>query len=359
MGEWKPEPKTADDVLSQISEAIVTSKGWPTPIYRDPATRRVLSVADSVAVTPATVLLSGESGVGKEVFARYIHARSPRYGQPFVAINCAAVPESLMESEFFGHERGAFSGAHKQHQGVFEQANRGTLLLDEVSEMPLDLQSKLLRVLQERKIRRVGGTKDIGVDIRVIATTNRDLLKYVDEGHFRRDLYYRLSVFPLAIPALRDRPRDIEALLRHYVGTFAEAFDKQVEGLSPTAVKKVQAHPFPGNVRELVNVVQRAIILCGDATEIDAEHIVFETTDEFLQKVEEFGAEESDLEDDLMSFKVGGQPLTEIRRIVILETLKHYEGNRSRTAEALGLSTRTIRNKLREYRDRGDDPPES
>ena len=360
MGEWKREPQTADDVISQISEAIVTTNGWPAPIYRDPATKRVLSVADSVAATPATVLLSGESGVGKEVFARYIHARSPRYSGPFVAINCAAVPENLLESEFFGHERGAFSGAVKQHQGVFEQANQGTLLLDEVSEMPLDLQAKLLRVLQERKIRRVGGTKDLAVDVRVIATTNRDLLQYVEEGGFRRDLYYRLSVFPLAIPPLRDRPKDIEVLVRHYVSTFAEAFGKDVRGVTAAAMKQLREHPFPGNVRELVNVVQRGIILCGDAKEIDVDHLIFETTDEFLEQMSEFGTEESELsEAELMSFKVGRQPLTEIRRIVILETLKHYQGNRSRAAEALGLSTRTIRNKLREYREKGGETPDS
>lgn len=356
--DWESSPLTADDVLTQISEAIVTSQGWPTPIHRDPATRRLLSVADSVAATPATVLLSGESGVGKEVFARYIHAHSSRDRGPFVAINCAAIAESLMESELFGHEKGAFSGAIKQHTGVFEQAEGGTLLLDEITEMPLELQSKLLRVLQERKVRRVGATKDISVDIRIIATTNRDLLEYVDEGHFRRDLYYRLSVFPLAIPPLRDRPKDIPPLVAHYVAKLAEAFEKKIEGVSTEAMARLQSYPFPGNVRELVNVVQRAIILCGSSATIEKEHLAFETTTEMLEEVEEYSAEKSD-DSAEVSFKVGAQPLTEVRRVIIMETLRLYKGNRSKTAEALGLTTRTIRNKLRDYRERGDEVPDS
>lgn len=355
MSDWQARPLTADDVLSQISEAIATTNGWPTPIHRDPATRRVLSVADSVAATPATVLLSGESGVGKEVFARYIHDRSNRRKQAFVAINCAAIPESLLESELFGHEKGAFSGAVKQHRGVFEQADKGTLLLDEVTEMPLELQAKLLRVLQERKVRRLGGTHDVEVDIRIIATTNRDLKEYVEAGSFRRDLYYRLCVFPLAIPPLRDRPGDIDALFEHYVAQFAQAFEKSIAGIDDGARKKLQTYAFPGNVRELVNIVQRAIILCPDGERIRAEHITFETTEAMLETVQEFGADPSEVDTGEVRFKVGETPLTEVRRVIILETLKHYDGNRTEAAAALGLTTRTIRNKLRDYRERGGD----
>ncbi len=349
-------PFTADDVITQISEAIVASDKSNTPVFRDPKTKRLLSLADSVASTPATVLLSGESGVGKEVFARYIHSRSPRKARPFVAINCAAIAESLLESELFGHEKGAFSGAVKQHKGVFEQADNGTLLLDEISEMPLDLQSKLLRVLQERTIRRVGGTKDIPVDIRVIATTNRDLLGYVDEGHFRRDLYYRLSVFPIEIPPLRERPGDIPVLAEHYARKLSAAFDREVTGLTDGALERLADYPFPGNVRELVNVIQRAIILAGDADELGVEHLAFETTQEVLDSVRELAIEEEE-EDPTVSFTVGETPLTEVRRLVILETLRHYDGNRSRTAEALGVSARTIRNKIKQYRELGIDVP--
>lgn len=350
-------PFTADDVISQISEAIIASGDWQPPVYDDPVTGRLLSLADSVAGTPATVLLSGESGVGKEVFARYIHFRSPRKQRPFVAINCAAIAESLLESELFGHEKGAFSGAVKQHRGVFEQANKGTLLLDEISEMPLDLQPKLLRVLQERVVRRVGASKDIDVDIRVIATTNRDLLEFVDEGHFRRDLYYRLSVFPIEIPPLRERKKDIPKLAVHYTRQLSRAFDREIDGLTDEALTRLEEYPFPGNVRELVNVVQRAIILAGDAPKIGVEHLAFETTQEVLDSVRGLAIDED--EDSTVSFKVGETPLTEVRRLVILETLRHYDGNRSRTAEALGVSARTIRNKIKQYRELGIEVPDS
>lgn len=360
--DWDSRPLTADDVLAHISEAIVTSKGWPRPIHADENTKRLLSLAESVAATPATVLLSGESGVGKEVYARYIHNRSKRADGPFVAINCAAIPDSLLESELFGHEKGAFSGAVKQHKGVFEQSIGGTLLLDEISEMPIDLQSKLLRVLQERMVRRVGGTKDVPIDIRVIATTNRDLMGHVDDGHFRRDLYYRLSVFPLEIPPLRDRPGDIPVLVTHYAKVLSEAYDAPLQGVATSAMERLKKYKFPGNVRELVNIMQRAMILRGDSPVIEAQHLAFETTPEMLDSMKEQanddGLDEDTENDDSneVRFKVGEQPLTEIRRVIILETLKHYDGNRSQTAAALGLSTRTIRNKLKDYRERGDLP---
>lgn len=346
---------SVDTFLNDVSEAFVHREDAAL-VAVDPVTTRMIALMDSVASTPATVLLSGESGVGKEVFARYIHRRSKREKSHFVAINCAAVAASLLESELFGHERGAFSGAISTHQGVFERAHGGTLLLDEVSEMPLELQVKLLRVIQERQVQRVGGTRTIDIDIRIIATTNRDLMKYVDEGKFRRDLYYRLSVFPITVPPLRDRPAEIIALVKHYVKELSVAFDQPVSGITSAAQKRLMSYAFPGNVRELVNIVQRAIIICPRGGVIDAEHIVFENTPEVLIGVRHLAEKVDDADDSSqMKFEIGKQPLTEIRRNIIVETIRHFHGNRSKAAEVLGISTRTIRNKLKQYREMGID----
>lgn len=348
------DPVTVDSFFNDVSEAFV-HREESNVVAVDPLTTRMISLMDSVAATPATVLLSGESGVGKEVFARHIHRRSKRDRGPFIAINCAAIPASLLESELFGHERGAFSGAVATHQGVFERAHGGTLLLDEVSEMPLELQAKLLRVIQERQVQRVGGTRLIDIDIRIIATTNRDLLRYVDENKFRRDLYYRLSVFPIMIPPLRDRPGEILALVQHYVRELSAAFDQPVAGITSAAQRRLLSYSYPGNVRELVNIVQRAIIICPRGGFIDAEHIVFENTPEVMQGVRRMAEQAEDVEDGHMKFEIGKQSLTEIRRNVIVETIRHFDGNRSKAAEVLGISTRTIRNKLKQYREMGID----
>lgn len=342
---------------------------WPL-INDDPVSRRVLAMAESVASTPATVLLNGESGVGKEVYARFIHRNSRRANGPFVAVNCAAIPDQLLESQLFGHEKGAFSGAVKQHQGVFERAHKGTLLLDEITEMPLELQSKLLRVIQEREVVRVGGSKPLKVDIRIIATTNRDLVRWVDEGNFRRDLYYRINVFPLAIPALRDRPGDIVPLFRFYLGKLSKIFNKSVTGLTSEAAEKLERYPFPGNVRELVNITERAIIICGESSVIEAEHILVEGSDELLQqfrhaaevevqRVDSEASSPSDESEDepSVTFELGSKALTDVRRVIILKTLKQFDGNRTRTAESLGVSVRTIRNKLKQYREDGEEIP--
>lgn len=329
-------------------------------IAEDPVSKRVLSLAESVARTPSTVLLTGESGAGKEVIARFIHTRSDRAGQPFVAINCAALPPNLLESELFGHEKGAFSGAVQQHHGMFERARGGTILLDEISEMSVELQAKLLRVLQERVMYRVGGSKEITLDVRIIATSNRDLQACVEEGSFRRDLYYRLNVFPLHIPSLRERPKDIEALIRHYLPKFAESLNRPVEGMSARALKKLQDYSFPGNVRELVNVIERAVILALNSEYIDVEHIVLDTSvdpSQFIHTRNREGA--STGQRSSIRFVPGAEPLTEVRMRVILSTLEKFEGNRTHTAEALGVSLRTIRNKIRKYRDLGMDVPES
>ena len=332
-----------------------------TVIYRDEKTEEVCRLAENVARTPATVLLTGETGVGKEVFARFIHRKSKRAGGPMVAINCAALSESLLESELFGHEKGAFSGAIDRHTGVFEQADGGTLLLDEITEMPLNLQTKLLRVIQEREVVRVGGAESIPVDIRLIATTNRDLKEYVEEGNFRRDLYYRINVFPLEIPALRDRSDDIKPLASYYTNRLAAAFDSDVQGLTGAAVRKLEAYSFPGNIRELINIIERALILAMDEEMIDEEHIALDETEVVSSKTSDSENaqaeglyEDTDVDEQpphMVRFRAGDAPLTDIRRVVIKETLDRYDGNRSQTARSLGVSTRTIRNKLKQYKE--------
>lgn len=342
--------ETIDEFLEDLAGAYPLNGS--DLICVDRGTVKLVRLLDSVAGTPATVLLSGESGVGKEVFARYLHEKSKVADGPFVAINCAAIPASLLESELFGHEKGAFSGAVKTHLGVFERAQNGTLLLDEISEMPLELQAKLLRVIQERQLVRVGGTNPINIKIRIVATTNRDLERYVEEGSFRRDLYYRLSVFPLVIPPLRDRRKDIVPLANFHARHFGDAYGQRVIGYSKEAMKLLRAYDYPGNVRELVNIVQRALILAPLDGTITAEHIVFHNTAEVTEAVQRFAADTNKGE---VTFKVGERSLTEVRRDMILATLRHFQGNRSKAADVLGVSARTIRNKLAQYRGLGID----
>jgi two-component system response regulator FlrC len=324
-------------------------------ICRDETTEQLLSMAENVAETPSTVLLTGESGVGKEVFARYIHRESPRSDAPWIGINCAALPPSLLESELFGHEKGAFSGAVQQHSGVFEQADGGTLLLDEVAEMPKDLQAKLLRVLQEESVTRVGGQESIDLDVRIVATTNRDLRTWVEEGKFRHDLYYRLNVFPLELPPLRDRPRDIEPIVRLYLAQFADELDQRVRGITPDALERLERYPYPGNVRELLNILERAVIMCEDGSVVGTDELVLDRNVDLLDT-----PRERDDGDDshIVQFKAGDEPLTDVRRDIILNTLLRYDGNRTKTAEVLGVSVRTIRNKIKEYREAGIPVPD-
>lgn len=337
-------------------------------ISKDPSMAKLLSLAQSVARTPSTVLLSGESGVGKEIIARYIHTHSPRAKKPFIAVNCAALPSSLLESELFGHEKGSFSGATARHAGLFERADGGTILLDEISEISLEMQAKLLRVLQERAMVRVGGREEVKLDLRVIATTNRHLRERVDQGEFRLDLYYRLNVFPLKVPPLRERKGDIEPLTRYYLGKFAHQFGSPIQGITREAMARLLAHPFPGNVRELVNVLERAVILAVDARVITSDHLLLEADISVEHFAEHHDAEpgtmeylpedsESEVEEEVLSFLPGSEPLTDVRRKIILGTLDRFDGNRTQTAKALGVSLRTIRNKLRDYREAGVEVP--
>jgi two-component system, response regulator FlrC len=301
-------------------------------IAEDALTRELLRLAARVAQSAATVLLTGESGSGKEMFARFVHDNSPRAAGPFIAINCAAIPENLLEATLFGHERGAFTGAQAAHAGKFEQANGGTLLLDEISEMPLALQAKLLRVLQEREVERVGGRKPIALDIRILATTNRDLADMVRDGRFREDLFYRLNVFPLRVPPLRERPRDIVPLARHFAARIAA---ERRPRFSAEAEAVLRSHSWPGNVRELENTVQRALILASGEV-IAAADIVLSTTATRAAAGEGFVTDIKSLERDH-----------------ILTTLKEVGGSRKLAVQRLGISERTLRYKLQQYRIEG------
>jgi len=335
----------------------------------DAASRNLFSLAARVAQTDATVLLTGESGVGKEVVARYIHNHSARRNGPFVAINCAAIPESLLEATLFGYEKGAFTGANQAQAGKFEQAQNGTLLLDEVTEMPLALQAKLLRVLQEREVERVGGKQPVRLDIRVVATSNRDMAESVSKGIFREDLYYRLNVFPLLIPSLRQRPDDVVPLARHFLADQGGKSGRPGLILTAAAEQALRTHSWPGNVRELVNVMQRAMILApGD--EVDAPHLhlvarpgtpapmaaampvqVAPVLVEAPQLASPAAQALPDGDDG--SLQSGGKKADSIKdweRELILETLASVGGSRKLAVEKLGISERTLRHKLRQYR---------
>jgi len=306
------------------------------PVAASAAMREVLEAAEDVAPTPTTVLLLGESGTGKEVVARHIHARSGRPG-PWVAVNCAALPSELLESELFGHERGAFTGAAERRAGRFELAQRGTLLLDEISELPLALQAKLLRVLQEREVDRVGGQRPIPVDVRVIATTNRDLAEMVRAGQFRSDLYYRLDVFPITLPPLRARPDDLAPLAADLLASAAASLSRPVPALAPEALEQLRHHPFPGNVRELRNLLERALVRCrvGD---LGPAHLALGP------------ARPADAA-PLSPFPLH---LPTLERLAIAEALRRVRGNRTHAARLLGIGLRTLRNKLRAAREAGE-----
>jgi two-component system response regulator FlrC len=310
----------------------------------DPASRNLFALAARVAGTDTTVLLTGESGVGKEVVARYIHNHSARRDGPFVAINCAAIPDSLLEATLFGYEKGAFTGAQQAQAGKFEQAQDGTLLLDEVTEMPLVLQAKLLRVLQEREVERVGGKKPIALDIRLIATSNRDMAKAVAKGALREDVYYRLNVFPLLIPALRQRPDDIVPLARRFLAEHAARSGRSGLCLAPSAEEALRRHAWPGNVRELENVMQRAVILAaGDTVEADALHLSLPQAAKAPPARAPFTPVDASKNDNM----------NDLEREHILETLAAVGGSRKLARERLGMSERTLRHKLKQYRDAG------
>jgi DNA-binding NtrC family response regulator len=318
------------------------------------AIRRALQMVGMAAPARATVLLQGESGTGKELFARAIHDLSERRDRPFIKLNCAALPEGLVESALFGHEKGAFTGAIKRVEGAFERAHRGTLLLDEISEMRLDLQAKLLRVLQEQEFERVGGTSPIRVDVRIIATTNRDLAAEAAAGRFRQDLYYRLSVIPLRIPPLRERIEDIPVLALRFAMRTAAELKKEITGLAPEAIELLQRHSWPGNVRELQHAVERAVILTKDP--VLGPHL-FESHHSSLAHAAPWRANSltngSAASSGNGSNGKPGTPvvlhtldINEAERVLIARALEVTGGNRTRAADMLGINVRTLRNKL-------------
>jgi two-component system response regulator FlrC len=325
----------------------------PLPVAESIAMREVLSAAEDVAVGNTTVLVLGESGTGKEVIARYVHRCSPRASGPWVAVNCAAMPAELLESELFGHERGAFTGAGERRLGRIEQADKGTLLLDEISELPPPLQAKLLRVLQEREVDRLGGGRSVPVDVRIIATSNRDLGQMVERKLFRADLYYRLYVFPIVLPPLRERPDDIPVLANHLLRKLAEELGRPVPTLADDALRGLSRYRFPGNVRELGNILERALVRCRYSV-IDLQYLDLGIPEPRSSVAAMGRTERAPLPE--RRFLPEGVPidLGSLERLAIQEALRRENGNRTRAARTLGISLRTLRNKLREYRERAE-----
>jgi DNA-binding NtrC family response regulator len=342
--EYLPLPPDAE-LIAAILAAVSTD--LPSAlVVRDPAMLALLAKAEQVAQSTASILITGESGTGKEVLARFIHAQSRRARAPFIALNCAAIPEALLESELFGHEKGAFSGAIARRIGKFEAAHQGTLLLDELAEMDIRLQVKLLRALQERCVDRVGGDRPIPVDVRILAATNRDLLAAIDAGRFREDLFFRLNVVALHIPPLRERPSDIPTLAQHFVDHYAALNESGDKRLSESAMARLMDHAWRGNVRELENAMHRAVLLTPGAL-IDADDVSIETRQ--VGPV----ANAASARGELGMASLVGRRVEDVEQALILETLQHCLGNRTHAATILGISIRALRNKLRDYAAQG------
>ena len=336
-----PDPELIAAVLAAVADDARDL------IYRDEATAAVVKLAQQIAGSDASVLITGESGTGKEVLARFVHARSGRAKKPFITVNCAAIPENLLESELFGHEKGAFTGALARRIGKFEEANGGTLLLDEISEMDVRLQAKLLRAIQERVIDRVGGNRPVPVDIRILATSNRNLGEAVREGKFREDLLFRLNVVNLKIPPLRARPADIGELATYFIKKYSAANGLAVRPLSAEARRALNTNRWPGNVRELENTLHRAVLLSSGA-EIGIDGIL--TPDGArLDSARTGVSAHAAIAAEQVTRNLVGRTVAEVERDLILETLKHCLGNRTHAANILGISIRTLRNKLNEY----------
>ena len=351
-------PFEAEVLVNMVSRYVASTEETAEFVAEDQRTKDVLALAQRVADSDATVLINGESGTGKEVFANAIHQFSDRKNGPFIAINCAAIPENMLEAMLFGYEKGAFTGAYKSSPGKFELANEGTLLLDEISEMELGLQAKLLRVLQEREVERLGGNKLIPLNVRVVATTNRDMKEEVKAGRFREDLYYRLNVFPLAIPPLRERKGDILPLTEYLLRRHVEGSGKPVPNLDQSAKETLIAHNWPGNVRELDNVSQRALILQSEGV-VTSEHIMFEPDNISATAVASPTApvlasndEEEDIQAEQDNAYLGDNLKNQEFRL-ILDALTSTNGSRKNAAEKLGISQRTLRYKLAKMREAG------
>jgi len=351
--EFIPLPPDADLIAAVL--AAVSDDNRPL-VARDPAMQSVLALADQVAGSDASILITGESGVGKEVMARYVHQKSRRAQRPFISVNCAAIPENLLESELFGHEKGAFTGALARRIGKFEEADGGTLLLDEISEMDGRLQAKLLRAVQEREIDRVGGSRPVKVDIRILATSNRDLAQAVREGTFREDLLYRLNVVNLRLPPLRDRPGDVIALAEYFVKKYAVANGVPTRPLALSARQRLAIHRWPGNVRELENAMHRAVLL-STGPEIEEFAIRLPDGQPMSGAPDAQTARVASMAAEAVQRNFVGQTVAEVEQQLIIDTLSHCFGNRTHAANILGISIRTLRNKLKEYSEAGVSVP--
>jgi two-component system response regulator FlrC len=353
--EYIPLPPDAELIAAVLEAVAEDSQSF---IYRDPIMKNVAALAEQVAPSEASILVTGESGTGKEVMARFVHQKSRRANKPFVAVNCAAIPENLLESELFGHEKGAFTGAVARRIGKFEEADGGTLLLDEISEMDVRLQAKLLRAVQERQIDRVGGTKPVNVNIRIIATSNRNLQEAVKAGEFREDLFFRLNVVNLRVPPLRERPADIQVLATHFAEKYAEVNHVAHREVAEDAMKMLTAHNWPGNVRELENAIHRSVLLATGDTISPAAILlpdgsgnlsggpVASSDTSAASAVAGAGAT---VAEDAEAAGLVGKTVAEVERDLIIDTLKHCLGNRTHAANILGISIRTLRNKLNQY----------
>ncbi|MDX1975109.1 MAG: sigma-54 dependent transcriptional regulator [Rickettsiales bacterium] len=349
--EYLPLPPN-EELIAAVLEAI--TEETKSVIYASSEMAKTLSLADQIAPSEASVMITGESGTGKEVIARYIHRKSKRENGPMISVNCAAIPEALLESELFGHEKGAFTGAVARKLGKFEEADGGTILLDEISEMDTRLQTKLLRVLQEREVDRIGGGKPVKVNIRVLATSNRTLLDEVKKGTFREDLYFRLNVINIHMPALRERKDDIKPLAEYFIAKYAKANGVPVRTLSAAALQKMMDYHWPGNVRELENTMHRTVLLAtGEQIEPDAV---------FLQGAAERAAalaaeEKSSATTSTAPNGLVGRTVDSVEQELIIDTLSHCLGNRTHAANILGISIRTLRNKLKQYSEQGLNVP--
>lgn len=375
--EYVPLPPDAE-LIAAVLQAVTEENS--DMIASDPKMQEVVKLADKIAPSEATVLITGESGTGKEVMSRYMHEKSKRKDGPFIAVNCAAIPENLLESELFGHEKGAFTGANSKRIGKFEEAHKGTILLDEVSEMHPQLQAKLLRAIQEKEVTRVGSNNPVKVDVRILATSNRNLEQSVQKGEFREDLYFRLNVVNIALPPLRERPKDMAVLAQFFADKYADANGVPKKKLAADTITKIQSYGWRGNIRELENTMHRAIIVSmEDELEPDAVHIqesaftqsTAPAAQPAAQAPDPAGvgnagkAEEAEKPQAAPVKNPGaveslvGRSMADVERDMILNTLDHCLGNRTHAANILGISIRTLRNKLNQYKDEGMDIPEA
>ena len=344
--EYIPLPPN-EELIAAVLEAI--TEETQSVIFKSAAMAKVIAMADQIAPSDASVLITGESGTGKEVIARYIHKKSKRAANTMISVNCAAIPENLLEAELFGYEKGSFTGATARRIGKFEEADGGTILLDEISEMDLRLQAKLLRVLQEREVDRIGGSKPVKVNIRVLATSNRNMQDAVKQGTFREDLYFRLNVISLPMPALRERKDDIKVLAEHFIVKYAKANDVPVRNLSEDALAKLTQYGWPGNVRELENTMHRTVLMAtGDVITPD---------DVFLQGAPAEAPSPTKSAASMVASATGnglvGRTVDSVEQELIINTLSHCLGNRTHAANILGISIRTLRNKLKTYSEQG------